>query len=437
MKIKKSYFFILFLVLGITQMVGCSDSDTSSGKTYDPSKPIELATFYPDSGKYLEKVILTGSNFGTKPDSIRVYFNSKKAAVVGSTGEKMYVLAPRLPGDTCIISVAIGKDSLSYSNIFRYSKSVTVSTIAGNGSSSTIVTGSLSGTSLQPYYVCCDKDDNVFAVSRNGGTSGSFGILRIDEENDEMVMLDKGVTGNVPCAAPTTGIITIPTETTIGSFISLDPMEFWAPRIRELKWPDGYDIPANGYKHCFVVNPADGFIYTRYYYGDIIKINPKTYEVTPLMKTQQGDSYGLTFNPLHPNLLYISFWSNAGDNANSICTVDVTDAENTFHRISSTNISGGHRDGEMSKAQFSQPAQIFCDADGNIYVADYGNHCIRRITSDNMVETVLGVPGRAGWKDGTKEEALFYYPRGIGINSTGAVYVADYGNMRIRKLTIN
>lgn len=438
MKINKNYCSLLFLLLSIIQLLGCKSSDDFNGIPYNPSKPLELTSFYPNSGKFLEKVILSGSNFGTNPDSLRVYFNSKKAAVVGTNGVEMYVLAPRLPGDTCIISVAIGKDSLTYSNIFRYQKSVTVSTIAGNGSDGEIVTGGLSQTVIEPRYLCCDKDDNLFICSRGEyDESGSFGILRLDEENDELIMLDKNVTGNVPCADPTTGIISIPTETSVGSFISLNPGEFWAPRMRQMKWSDTDNQPANAWKHCMVVNPTDGYIYTLYYGGNLVKVNPVSYEVTPLMKISQGDNYGMTFSPLHPNLLYLSFWDNANENANSICTVDVTNPINTFQRISSPNISGGFRDGKISEAQFHDPAEMFCDNDGNIYVADYNNQCIRRITTNNMVETVLGIPGQSGWQDGTKEEALFYHPRGIAINSQGAVYVADSGNCRIRKLTIN
>lgn len=211
----------------------------------------------------------------------------------------------------------------------------------------------------------------------------------------------------------------------------------WGLRIREMIWPAGYQVPSEGFKHCMVVNPSDGYIYTRYFYGDIIKINPRTYEVTPVYKTQEGDSYGLTFNPLHPNILYMSFRENAGTMANSICSIDVTDPENTYRRLSSSNISGGHRDGKLEKAQFHNPTQIYCDADGNIYVADRNNHCIRRISPDDMVETVLGMPETKGWKDGAKSEALFNEPTGIGIGKDGAVYVADWGNGRVRKLTIN
>ena len=106
-------------------------------------------------------------------------------------------------------------------------------------------------------------------------------------------------------------------------------------------------------------------------------------------------------------------------------------------RLSSVNTAGGHRDGRIEKSQFRCPAQIFCDNDGNMYVADCDNHCIRRISPDGMVETVLGIPGTRGWKDGGKDEALFNNPRGIGVAKDGTVYVGDLGNGRVRKMTIN
>ena len=148
-------------------MVSCSDSDSKDPSVpYDPSKPVKLETFYPDSGKFLQKIILKGENFGNKPEDIKVYFNSKRAAVVGTTGKSMYVLAPRLPGDLCTISVVVGKDSLVYPEIFNYTTSVSVTTIAGNGNSSQIKEGTLGYSQVQARYLCVDAADNLFAINR-------------------------------------------------------------------------------------------------------------------------------------------------------------------------------------------------------------------------------------------------------------------------------
>src|SRR5690606_38653193 len=156
-------FFSCFILL-----LSCEKNDDVKkiGEEYDPSKPVELTSFYPDSGIYLEQVMLQGKNFGVDPEQIRVYFNNKKAAVIGSTGDRMYVLAPRLPGDTCVITVAIGNDSLSYNDSFRYLSSVTVNTIAGNGNQLDFRDGDLTQSILQPRYICVEGEYNIFITAR-------------------------------------------------------------------------------------------------------------------------------------------------------------------------------------------------------------------------------------------------------------------------------
>lgn len=435
----KNTWIVFFTCILVMFSCGENEDKKESGGEYDPKKPVELTKFYPDSGWYQEKIMLEGKNFGTNPNLIRVYFNQKRAPVIGSTGSRMYVQAPRLPGDTCIISVVIGNDSIVYDKTFRYFASVTVTTIAGTGESG-YRDGDLTQAILAPRYVCVDGEGNIFVNCRymdDQGNTDYRAFARVDEENNELITIDKTMTGNVPVADPITGVITFPTEATVGQVYTCDPREFWGPRKKELRFPDNYpNRPANGYKHAMAYNPEDGYIYCRYYYGDIIRIDPKTYEVELIYKTVQGDNFGLTFNPLEPNILYMSFHSNAGVCANSICSIDVTDPDATFKKLSGPT-GGGFRDGPLETAQFNQPNQIMCDADGNIYVADKMNHCIRRITPEKMVETVLGFPQTAGFKDGTKDEALFNKPTGIGISKDGTVYVGDNGNKRLRKLSIN
>jgi streptogramin lyase len=439
--------YILFCMIALAGIF-YSCNDKSEGKdpsyAYDPSRPTSLLSFYPDSGRFQEKVMLIGENLPTNIEDVKVYFNRSPAAVIGSTGQRMYVQAPRLPGDTCTISIVVAnKDSLIYPDPFYYFASVTVTTIAGNGNAgigSDYRDGDLANCQFAPRYICVDKDDNIFIATRDVSDADTKNICRIDEKNNELITVAKGVVANIPAADPQTGVVTLATETTVGSYYSLDPREMWAPRIREARWPEGVPRPANGWKHCMVVNPDDGYIYTRYYYGQVVKINPQTFDIDMVATTPQGDSYGMTFNPLYPGILFISMWSNGGEGyANSIFSMDINDPDpaSTLKRLTAPIASGGHRDGPIDLAQFRNPSQIFCDNDGNMYVADSDNHCIRRITPEMMVETVLGMPGTAGWKDGGREEALFRNPRGIGIAQDGTVYVADNGNNRVRKLSIN
>ena len=94
----------------------------------------------------------------------------------------------------------------------------------------------------------------------------------------------------------------------------------------------------------------------------------------------------------------------------------------------------GQTDGTGTAASFSAPAGIAVDGFGNLYVADSGNNVIRKITSAGVVTTLAG-SGSVGSTDGTGTAASFFQPIGVALDSLGNVYVADYGNGLIRKIT--
>ena len=95
--------FIKVLVAGCLLAylcVNCNDTSESSGGTpYDPSKPLAVNSFYPDSGGFATRVIIEGSNFGNDPKEVRVWFNDKQASVIGTNGDHLYAVVPRTPGD--------------------------------------------------------------------------------------------------------------------------------------------------------------------------------------------------------------------------------------------------------------------------------------------------------------------------------------------------
>lgn len=94
----------------------------------------------------------------------------------------------------------------------------------------------------------------------------------------------------------------------------------------------------------------------------------------------------------------------------------------------------GYLDATGLNAQFYSPQAAVANANGNIYVADYGNNIIRKISAAGVVTTLAG-SGTAGYADGTGTGSAFKSPRGLAIDASGNLYVADMGNNLIRKIT--
>jgi sugar lactone lactonase YvrE len=119
-------------------------------------------------------------------------------------------------------------------------------------------------------------------------------------------------------------------------------------------------------------------------------------------------------------------------NNNTIRKVTPAGVVTTFAGTAGT---AGSANGTGGAAQFNFPNGLAFDAAGNLYVADENNHIIRKITPAGVVTTLAGSPGTAGRADGTGTSALFRSPTGVTVDASGNVYVTDYGNQLIRKVT--
>ena len=94
----------------------------------------------------------------------------------------------------------------------------------------------------------------------------------------------------------------------------------------------------------------------------------------------------------------------------------------------------GSGDGARATATFYNPAAIAVDASGVVYVADSGNHTIRRIDTQGVVSTWAGTPGQCGGVDGVGAAARFCGPLGLTVGPSGDVFVADTSTHTIRRI---
>jgi sugar lactone lactonase YvrE len=138
-----------------------------------------------------------------------------------------------------------------------------------------------------------------------------------------------------------------------------------------------------------------------------------------------------------------SFRTPLGVAVDSAGNVFVADSGNhKIRKITSTGVvstlagsgSIGSADGMGAMGSFRYPNSVAIDSNGNVYVADRSNHKIRKITSTGVVSTIAG-DGSIGAVDGAGLAASFSFPEGIAVDSNGNIYVADSENDKIRKIT--
>lgn len=146
----------------------------------------------------------------------------------------------------------------------------------------------------------------------------------------------------------------------------------------------------------------------------------------PALQARFADPYGLAISP--NGTIYVS----DGGVSNRIRSISPAGLV--------SSLAGGvegFKDGQGAAAELHTPSGLALDAAGNLYVADTGNHAIRKISPQGLVTTLAGT-GRPGFRDGPGAQALFNGPVGIAVATVaagGMVYVADTYNDRIRVIT--
>ncbi|MCY3604482.1 MAG: leucine-rich repeat domain-containing protein [Gammaproteobacteria bacterium] len=110
--------------------------------------------------------------------------------------------------------------------------------------------------------------------------------------------------------------------------------------------------------------------------------------------------------------------------------------DGTIETFAGTGVRGFAGDGgPATDAQLNHPMGVTVDAVGNVYVADSDNHRVRRIGLGGTIETIAGTGSRGyGGDGGPATEAQLNWPFDVAADTNGAVYIADVLNRRIRRI---
>lgn len=438
---------LLPIAIGMSVMTqfACTDNNKSSSN-YDG--PLKLISFYPDSGYLSSKIIIEAENLGTDASQLSVYFNKKKGYVAQSSGNILMVYAPKLPGDTCTISIVKGKDSLVFDNKFRYISRFTVENICGKeGANANNFGGDLASTTFKNWRLaatCCDPEGNLYVCFNHPDAPTDGGLTLISEKNN----LSKKLTGvpvnDIFYHKETSKLYAADTRRNV--IYEIDPNNDWKVKNKYLKQADPPAIQVD--LNCIVTIAycsANGYFYAHNIKKELFrfKLDDMVCEFVNKDKFYSGDRYliCMKFDPTEPSKLYTSYASS------SVITVQDVSNPNSEEEIYAGNFNqpgsgaGTVINGYRTDCLLNYNNQICITADGSgqkfLYFTDSGNDIVRKIDMvTGMVTTAVGRQGITGNQSGTPEEATFSWPTGIALNPEGDLYIADQGSGCIRKLSL-
>lgn len=396
---------------------GCNKPDSNDPTPPPSNQTLTITGIKPAGGNVPLVDTITGTNFSTNPSENSVYYNGLKVTVLSASTTQLIV---SLPAQT-----TTGKVSL------------TINGISVDGPTFTVTSQPII-TSISPTHGVASMTDTIFGINFNPISSQNVVYF-----NSVQASIITSTSSQIVVTVPqsTTGKVSVVSNgnTIMGPTFTFDNdsvvvTTFAGTGIQSST--DGPALSATFTQVWDVSSDSLGTVYVADGGGNVIR---KIFNGTVTTIAGAGSipaSYGQGTEFNQPSGVTVDGNNNVyvGDTYSNRVRV-ITPSGGISTIAGGINFGHGWVDATGQGAYFWQPMGLVADKTGNIFVADQANHCIRKVTPSGVVTTLAGAgPASPGYRDGTGTNALFTTPRSITIDDNGNLYVADYGNNRIRKI---
>lgn len=435
---------VLGIIVGATIILtACRDSGT--GTTTDTDRTLRVQTVNPIEGKFGTEITVSGVGFGNQTSDIDLTINGKEAEILSSTDQTITAIVPKAVQSGPVMLTVNGETTQGPT--FNYIPTINVTTLAGSG-----ILGLRDGKGANAQFnfpvgldlmengdlVVVDywnhsirivtPDGTVSTLAGNGEPGSRDGVgadarffrpIDVEVTDDGSFLVSDFGNHRIRHITPS-GRVTTFSGTVQG-------YQNGPPYTAQFSYPAGIAQADND--TLFVSDSGNNRVRWVAPNGDV-----GTFAGSGVHGFENG--YGEQAEFSFPfgldlgtkNRIFIADYGN-----NSIRLISSEHVVSTF----SGSRQSGYIDEEGTNARFNAPYDVEVDDTNNIiYVADYENHRIRRISPQRKVINIAG-DGAKGFTDGDETQARFDRPIGLAINKGGTVlYVADHFNHAIRKITI-
>lgn len=426
---------VLLLSIALVACKKDPDNNKSNGLPYDPAIPVTVNQFFPDSGGIRTKFIVKGSNFGNDISKVSVYFldeeYERKATVLGVDNETIYCLVPKQVGGNNIIKVKIEGDSVLPAQTFHYIVAQSVSNIVGVSGTAASTDGSLADARIQRTFgIAAVGNDEIISFEML-----SRAVRYISVPDNRLLTLQTGFGAGQPAMTKKRDILYAIEYTSPHKVVRYKKESLWQPEIltSQIARPNGGAVVA-GTIVSAALDDTEEWLYFRDrngVFGRLEIANPSNVEILNETASLPGSNATTDYNYLIYSPVDDCFFFGIS-NLHTIYKM----SKDGQHIEIYAGSRQGNTDGPREEALFNSPAGFNVDSEGNLYVMDSNNHCVRKINRRSGYVTKIAGTGVSGFANGEPLQSMFSYPYTICADEEDNYFIGESWGVTIRKLAI-